>query len=211
MFSTLSTLSSAVCSLFSYEALSYSVPQLPNATTSIFPAIILFILLISSSGLIALQMRRFMVRNCCASASVVDEVEMSSIDGNNLNQKGGKPPENVKCYTSARVMSIKSRHPPASVPFAFLSDHQKDRRRIYSHVESDDTDRFSLKEIAIENNFNQMLRKNSNGSIKELPAVQPRSPLAIEHCNKLDLIRKAGRSIKPNEKIETFNFSLINA
>lgn len=188
----LGTLNSAVCSLFSYDAISYSIPQLPqtliNSSESIFPASLLFILFISGFSLIALQMRRVAVRNAAAS----EDINISAIDGHDLNQKG-KPPEVSKKYISSRALSIKYKQPnglnsPSNIAFTKLNDHQKTRRRVYNHFEADDPKHFSLEDIAIEHNFNR-IRRNSNGSIKEVPAVQSRSPLVFEQCS-------AGKSIK---------------
>lgn len=215
MFSTLSSLTTAFCSLFSYDALSYSVPQIPqdslNSSASFFPPLLLLIILISGYGLIALQMKGAVLRNTptyFATTTVkaaIEDVHVKSIDGHNLNQKG-KPPEDSKLYTSARVIQAqcKSHILDNNTP---LSEYQKARRRAYSHLEADDPRCFSLKDVAIEHNFNQiLLRKSLNGSIKELPAVQPRSPLAIEQCRKIDLIKKA--AIKQSRNL---NFSLLKS
>ena len=185
----LSTLTSAVCSIFSYDAFSYSIPQLSqasiNASGYIFPVSILLVLLLSGCSLIALQMRRV----------VAEDVNMSAIDRHNLNQKG-KPPEESNIYISTLDSSIKYKpkdlnHYPSNVPFAKLNDHQKTRRRVYSHFEADDPKWISLKDIAIEHDFNQIILRNSKGSLKELPTIQPSSPLAFEQCSQVDLIKRA--------------------
>ena len=205
----LSTLTSTVCSIFPYDAFSYSISQLSqasiNASGYIFPVSILFVLLLSGCSLIALQMRRV----------VAEDVNMSAVDGHNLNQKE-KPPEESRMYITTCASSIKYKpkdlnHSPLNVPFAKLNNHQKTRRRVYSHFEADDPNWISLKDIAIEHDFNQIIRRNSNGSIKELPAVQPSSPLAFEQCSQVDLIKRAvDKSIKL-EKSDKLKFSLLNS
>lgn len=187
----LNLLTSSLCSLFSYDALSYSFPQLPphvslHESSSLIPAVIMFIFLISGCGLVSLQMRRFIIgKNSCDSA-VAEDVHMTAIDGHRLNQKG-KPPEDAKQFVSARVISFKPMH--------MLTDHQKARRKCYNF---NDPKSPSLKDLAIEHHFNQKLRRNSNGSIKEFPVVQVRNPLIFEQCSTIDLIRRAGHQYEKN-------------
>lgn len=217
MLSTFSSLTTAFCSLFSYDALSYSAPQLPqasiNASASVFSSLLLLIILISGYGLIVLQKKRVDLRNTPTSVTTttttvkaaVEDVRVTSIDGHNLNQKE-KPPEDSKLYTSARVIQAQCKSPILNNNTT-LSEYQKARRRAYSHLEADDPLCFSLKDVAIEHNFNQIICKKSlDGSIKELPAVQPRSPLAVEQCSKIDLIKRA--AIK---KSGNLNFSLLKS
>jgi hypothetical protein len=209
----LSTLTSRFCSLFSFDDLSCSISQLPqvsfHAPAFIPSALLLFILLISGCGLVALQMRRIVLRTI----NVTEDSHTPSIDGNNLNQKG-KPPEDSKIYGSARAIQahIKTNGlstPSSIIPFAKLSKYQKIRRRVYDRFESDNPNYFSSKDVTIEHNFNQIFRKKSNGSIKELPATQLRSPLAVEQCTKIDLIKKA--AVIKAEKSGKINFSLLKS
>jgi hypothetical protein len=209
----LSTLTSNFCSLFSFDDLSCSISQLPqvsfHAPAFIPSALLLFILLISGCGLVALQMRRIVLRTI----NVAEDSHTPSIDGNNLNQKG-KPPEDSKIYGSARAIQAQIKAnglstPSSIIPFAKLSEYQKIRRRVYDRFESDNPNYFSSKDVTIEHNFNQIFRKKSNGSIKELPATQLRSPLAVEQCTKIDLIKKA--AVIKAEKSGKINFSLLKS
>ena len=212
----LSTLTSAICSLFSYESLSYSIPQLSqasfNATNpfSIYSALLFVIIFISGCGLVSLQMGRVVSKTFSGTvAAGFTDVHMKLIQGHNLNQKG-KPPEDSKTYKSFRTIQAKRisqlQLQNQKCP---LNDHQKTRRRIYNVLEVDDPACFSTKDVAIENNFNQILRSNLNGSLKKLPIVSPRSPLASGQCSKLDLIKKSAANNA--EKCKNFEFSLLKS